>query len=70
MFLKKNSRSAGGRVYGIAGAEADELLLWYINKDKEAEDKELKAAQAIVNRLTGQDESSETDDEADETGTN
>lgn len=54
---------------GPIDAEADELLLWYINKGKEAEDKEFKVAQAIVKRRTGQDESSETDDdEADETG--
>ena len=33
---------------GPIEAEDDELLLWYINKDKEIEDKEFKAAQAIV----------------------
>ena len=59
---------------GPIEAEDDELLLWYINKDKETEDKEFKAAQALVNRRTGQDESSENDDdkafESDETDAN
>ena len=33
-------------------SEESELLLWCINQEKKAEEKEFKVAQAIVNRRT------------------
>ena len=54
---------------GIAEAEESELLFWCLKKEKEAEEKEFKAAQAIVNRRTagGKYETDDTDDNDDET---
>ena len=46
------------KIERVAFAEGDENLPWRINQEKKAEEKEFKAAQAIVNRRTGQAESS------------